>query len=227
MLLKGMIYLESTGSNPKENLKFMFQVEDSLTCSIDRAAMAYNNGVHPKHRLTGYHDFFIRQLRPGLRILDVGCGDGTVCWDIMQQVADIKIVGIDINKNNIEKAKQRYRHPNLLFIHGCAPYDLPDERFDVAILSNILEHIKDREDFLKQLIAKTSPRKILVRVPLFDRHWTIPMRKELGLPYFSDPTHYVEYTKEDFIVEINHIGLTVEHLEVRWGEIWAALKVGI
>ena len=47
------------------------------------------------------------------------------------------------------------------------------------------------------------------------------MKKELGLPYFLDDTHFTEYTQESFEQEMAGAGLSVNHLEVRWGEIWA------
>jgi len=80
-------------------------------------------------------------------------------------------------------------HPNLTFVQGDATKDLPNKKFDVVILSNVLEQIKNRIDFLKEIVNKASPSRLLVRVPVFEREWRTAFKKELGLDYRLDDTH--------------------------------------
>ena len=61
----------------------------------------------------------------------------------------------------------------------------------------------------------------MLRVPLFEREWRVPLKKELGLEWRLDSTHETEYTLESFEEEMSRAGLRIAHLEVRWGEIWA------
>jgi len=88
-------------------------------------------------------------------------------------------------------------------------------------MSNVLEHIEDRIGLLKMIQDKINPERWLIRVPMINRHWLVPLKKELGMSYFSDPTHYTEYTLESFKDEMVDAGLEVRHTEVTWGEIWA------
>src|SRR5207253_7920635 len=44
---------------------------DDVYRELDKAAIAYDGGVHVKHRLTSYHDFFVDRVRPGELVLDV------------------------------------------------------------------------------------------------------------------------------------------------------------
>ena len=88
-------------------------------------------------------------------------------------------------------------------------------------MSNVLEHIEDRVSFLKKVQKQIRPGRYLLRVPMFNREWRVPLRKELGLPYFLDDTHYTEYTQESFALEMQSAGLRIFHMEIRWGEIWA------
>jgi hypothetical protein len=74
--------------------------------------------------------------------------------------------------------------------------------------------------------AKLTPSRWLIRVPLFERHWSVPLKQELGIDYRLDPTHQIEYTQESFAAEMRQTGLEIVHQEVRWGEIWAELKPG-
>ena len=42
--------------------------------------------------------------------------------------------------------------------------------------------------FIRKIIKNSKCNKILIRVPLFERSWEIPM-KELGINYYSDNDH--------------------------------------
>ena len=97
-------------------------------------------------------------------------------------------------------------------------------RSDVVILSNILEHIKDRSNFLEQIIQKSKARKFLIRVPLFERDWQLPLRRELGIYYFSDLDHEIEHTLEEFKKEMTDVNLEIRDIQTIWGEIWASCK---
>ena len=92
------------------------------------------------------------------------------------------------------------------------------------VLSNVLEHIEGRVDFLRRLIERATPQQILIRVPLFERHWQIAMRRELGVGYFSDPTHYIEHTLDEFAGEMEAAGLEITERLTLWGEIWAVCR---
>jgi hypothetical protein len=104
---------------------------------------------------------------------------------------------------------------------GEAPQSLSRDRFDVIVLSNVLEHIKDRMFFLREVQTRATPSRWLVRVPMFDRDWRPSLRRELGLFAYGDPTHYTEYTRASFQLEMAEAGFVINHLQVNWGEIWA------
>ncbi|MEK7176083.1 MAG: hypothetical protein AAB695_01770, partial [Patescibacteria group bacterium] len=68
------------------------------------------------------------------------------------------------------------------------------------------------------------PARWLIRVPCFDRDWTVALAAELGVDSRLDETHFIEYTRESFEKEMGKAGLKIAYLEVRWGEIWTELK---
>lgn len=177
---------------------------------------AFENNLHPKHRLTQYHQFFLDNIGPSDNVLDVGCGLGILARDIAQQAN--KVVGIDINKQYLATAKEKYNCANLIYIHGDATTYKFKETFDVLILSNTLEHIKDRTNFLKKL--KPHARKFLIRVPMINRDWLVLLKKELGIEHRLDPTHFTEYTEKSFKKELTAAGLSIKNLSVRFGEIY-------
>ncbi|MCC2110528.1 MAG: hypothetical protein KDJ16_00665, partial [Hyphomicrobiales bacterium] len=63
MLLFSLFVLESRQDDPAEGLKRLFTIQDRLSLTINERAMAYGRGIHPKHDLTRYHDFFIAGVR--------------------------------------------------------------------------------------------------------------------------------------------------------------------
>jgi len=75
-------------------------------------------------------------------------------------------------------------------------------------------------DSLPVFLYRTGAQRFLLRVPLFERDWRVPLKKELGVEWRLDSTHENEYTLESFQEEIQEAGLKIQYLEVRWGEIW-------
>ena len=177
------------------------------------------SGLHPKHRIMNYHKFFVDNVGENDTVLDIGCGNGALSYDVAKKAK--KVVGIDLSEQNISIAKRKYSRENLEYIHGDALTDLPNERFDVIILSNVLEHIDKRVDFLKAL--KNRAPKFLIRVPMLNRSWIDVYKKELGLEYRLDKTHFIEYTVENFKGELGKAGLSVSDYSVQFGEIWAVV----
>jgi SAM-dependent methyltransferase len=208
---------------PRLAVRTLLKIDGDLSAALDEAATRYDNGAHVKHRLTRYHDFFVARIRRGERVLDVGCGIGSVAHDIAVR-AGAKVIGIDTSDHNLAFARQRFPHPDLVFMEADALHFVPSEPVDVVVLSNVLEHIEQRVAFLRTLVEQVRPARLLVRVPLFERDWRVPLRQELGMSYFSDSTHCTEYTAESFAEEMMRAGLAITHTETRWGEIWAEVR---
>ena len=208
---------------PADGLRFLFSLDTALYREQGRLAVTYGGGVHTKHRHTRYHDFFVRRVHSEDRVLDIGCGNGALAHDVAEK-AGARVWGIDLSDANIHIANERYSHPRVHYSVGNALVKLPADRFDAVIMSNVLEHMADRPQFLRRLQATARPSRILIRVPLFERDWRVPLRKELGTEWRLDSTHETEYTLESFADEIAGAGMSIVHQEVRWGEIWAEVS---
>ncbi|MBN1886763.1 MAG: class I SAM-dependent methyltransferase [Thermoflexales bacterium] len=210
---------------PSEALRFLFRLDARLYVLQGRLAVAYGGGVHTKHRHTHYHDFFVERIRPGEGVVDIGCGNGALSYDIATR-AGAEVIGIDLSETNIAIARQRYPHPQVRYVVGDVLQNLPGECFDAVILSNVLEHLPGRPEFLRRLLAAVRPSRLLIRVPLFERDWRVPLKRELGVEWRLDGTHQTEYTLESFSEEMMAAGLVIAYQEVRWGEIWAEMVPG-
>lgn len=208
-----------SGKKHDWSLRDLFVMEDSLHWYIDKAAINYERGIHPKHRLMRYSGFFTDRINAEERVLDLGCGQGVVAYGMA--VKGAYVTGVDLSRDNISKARDRFPHKHLEFVVADARTYAPANRQDVIVMSNFLEHIDERTALLKYLWEKHRPRAVLLRVPMADRHWSVPLRAEVGCSTMIDPTHRVEYTVPTFIAEMSVADLSVRYLQVNWGEIWA------
>jgi len=185
---------------------------------------------HPKHGILKYKEWFLDRCQPDDVVLDVGCNTGS-----MLELMGKKVrygYGIDIVKSHIDQAKKNNSTNNIEFIHGDATtFDYSNlQPITLITLSNVLEHIDKRVDFLTQIIKKVNWKngyapKILIRVPTIERDWISVFKKERGLDYRLDQTHYIEYTERELINDLNKSGIEVNSICQRFGEIYVVGSV--
>ena len=205
----------------KVKLKILIKLHNNLYKRINFLSRKLNNDIHPKHRIMGYHQFFLDNIDENSRILDIGCSIGNVTYHIAEKAQ--LVVGIDRDEQAIHRANKIYKRDNIRYIIGDATKFEFNESFDYIILSNVLEHIKDRINFLNKI--KKLAKHFLIRVPMIDRSWLVLYKKELGYEYRLDPTHYIEYTLESFQEELESAGFKIGSYSIQFGEIWAKLDL--
>lgn len=200
-------------------LVLLLKFSNFLYKLISFLSIKMEGGEHPKHRLIGYHNFFLDNILPSDTVLDIGCGSGSLAYDIAKKAKFV--TGVDFEEKYLNKARQKRSRENIKYVLGDATRDLGGEKFDVVVLSNVLEHIKERVSFMKQI--KDIAPKFLIRVPMIDRDWIPLLKKELGLEWRLDLTHYTEFTEKSFRQEMGEAGFKIESLTVQFGEIWAVI----
>jgi SAM-dependent methyltransferase len=203
----------------RKAMRQLLQAYEDAYLGVDLGAIAYDDGVHAKHRLTQYHDFFVERIRSGERVLDIGCGKGELAHDVAER-AGATVLAIDASPWMLEFARKRFSHPRVTYVQANAVDYAPDKPVDVAILSNVLEHIGPRRELLRALRQHAGAQRLLLRVPMLERDWTVPLRRELGLPHFSDPEHKVEYDPRLLRDELAAAGWEMGEPTLVWGEIW-------
>lgn len=201
-------------------LKMLMRLDNFCYRNISRFAMIAEGGIHPKHRLTSYHQFFVDNVAPQDAVLDIGCGNGFLTYDVARKARSV--TAIDLNKDNIELARRNFNKDNIKYVNGDATKLNFGEKFDVVILSNVLEHIDNRCDFLLKI--KKLANRFLIRVPVLNRDWLTYYKKELGVEYRLDLTHKIEYTMESLQQELEKAGMRIEKASIQFGEIWAVVR---
>jgi ubiquinone/menaquinone biosynthesis C-methylase UbiE len=103
----------------------------------------------------GGASFLQPHLRPGMRLLDCGCGPGTVTHGLTEAVAPGEAVGIDIDEGQVERARALAAERgvrNVRFEVGDA-YQLPfeDGSFDAVYSQFLLMHLSDPVRALEEM----------------------------------------------------------------------------
>jgi len=106
-------------------------------------------------------------LRPGLRVVEVGCGSGnTACWVAQQVSPGGSVVAIDVSPEQIEQARQQAASLNLANIEfqvadAYAPR-LPEGHFDLAYCRLVLIHLTRPADALAAMRKLVRPGGVVV-----------------------------------------------------------------
>ena len=79
------------------------------------------------------------KLKPGDRVLDIGCGKAFLLYDLTQAVPGIEIRGIDISEYAVKTAKEEVRQ--FLQVGDAAELPFEDKSFDLVISLNTLHNL--------------------------------------------------------------------------------------
>lgn len=205
----------------RRGVKFLLRLYDRLYYFMLQVIKLTENGVHPRHRLTDAHAFFLDHVGPGDRVLDVGSGYGYIAASLAAKVKSV--TGIEIRPEAVAQARRHSVGENVTFIEGNFLDFATDDTFDVIIAANVLEHIKERQQFLRK--SASLANRLLVRVPAVNRDWLVPYRRELGLEWRLNPDHQVEYTEESLKTELEAAGFVVNYCSASYGAILCAAEV--
>lgn len=102
------------------------------------------------------------ELFPGpVKLLDLGCGPGSMIKPLLDTIPNIEIYGVDISPKMIDVAKSRF--PQNEFIVGDAdniPYS--NEMFDIVLCSGMLHHFHQLSPILGEIKRILKPDGYLI-----------------------------------------------------------------
>jgi SAM-dependent methyltransferase len=105
--------------------------------------------------------FLLPELAPGMRLLDVGCGPGSITRGLAERVAPGEVVGLDPSGEILEVARQEAAARGLanLRYQAGSVYALPfpDGAFDVAYAHQVFQHLREREAALREMLRVVRP----------------------------------------------------------------------
>ena len=99
--------------------------------------------------------YLIPALRPGLDLLDVGCGPGTITVDLAARVAPGRVLGIDVSAAPLEEARAAAGRAGVAVTFEVGDvYALAaaDDSFDVVHAHQVLQHLTDPVAALREML---------------------------------------------------------------------------
>jgi len=98
-------------------------------------------------------------LKPGMIVLDVGCGTGAISKDVADIVSSSgKVIGIDNTEKFIESGKITYKETKNLELKYCDIFDFEsNQKFDLIISARVLQWLNNPKDALLKMKSLLKP----------------------------------------------------------------------
>ena len=124
-----------------------------------------------------------RELRPGDRVLDLGCGAGPFTGIAAGGGAG-KVLGVDVAEAALARARAAHPEIDFLLVPIDGPLPLEDASFDLIWCSEVIEHIADTAAWLSEVRrVMAAGGRLLLTTPAHGR-----LRLLLGgVEAYSDP----------------------------------------
>ncbi|MGX7704194.1 methionine biosynthesis protein MetW [Methylobacterium sp. Gmos1] len=160
------------------------------------------------------HLVMLNLVEPGSRVLDVGCGDGSLLA-LLRDRRGVDGRGIELSREGVNACLTH----GLPVIQGDADTDLaayPDDAFDYVILSQTIQATRQPKEVLEHLLR--IGRHAIVSFPNFG-HWRVrselllrgrmPVTDTLPDPWYATPNIH-HCTIRDFVGLCRLVGARIE-----------------
>jgi len=104
--------------------------------------------------------YLLPHLKPGLLLLDVGCGPGSITADFAQRLTPSRVCGLDSSSDIIDAARRD--HPGVEFAVGdVSQLAFDDASWDIVHAHQLLQHVSDPVAALKEMRRVVRPGGIV------------------------------------------------------------------
>lgn len=192
--------------------KFKIKHEEyHIDTSIQKKIIKPNNFTY-RHLIKTIDEY----LRPGMKILDIGCGAGTL--DFYYAKKGYEVTGIDISQNAIDcciKSAQYMKINNCKFLNYNFMSNKINAKFDFIIFTEVIEHLPNDGKALEKIYDLLNNEGYLfLTTPLK----SAPLTK-LGLTNTFDYKvgHLRRYSEIDIVKKIKDSKLKIIHIQKNEG----------
>jgi SAM-dependent methyltransferase len=108
--------------------------------------------------------YLLPSLRPGLDLLDVGCGPGTITVDLAARVAPGRVVGLDVSADPLAEARTAAERTGVdvtFEVGDVYAMAAPDDSFDVVHAHQVLQHLTDPVAALREMARVCRPGGVI------------------------------------------------------------------
>ncbi len=131
---------------------------------------------------------------PGRRVLDVGCRTGALT---RSYIGGNEVVGIDVDRDALEQAAKLGIETH--WADAEEPLEFPDESFDVVVLGELVEHVRDPSALVDEATRVLRPGGTLLGSTPNGYRLKNRLRFLLGRAPETDPTHLHLFSPADVL----------------------------
>lgn len=158
-------------------------------------------------------ELIMRHIEKGSRVIDLGCGDGRLMERLRNEMS-CEVMGVEVEHENIVAVIRRGL-PAIAADLNEGLVDIPDGSFDVAVLSQTLQQVRNPKRLLLEMLRVAN--RAAVVVPNFG-HWRVrlevlrrgrtPITQALPYEWYETPNlHFM--SMRDFRDLMDGIGLRI------------------
>ena len=152
-----------------------------------------------------YRDWLIGLVRPhlGSRVLEIGAGHGTMTD---QLAGSGSVVAVEPSERAARLLVEQFAdRDSVTVVHGTMSSLDPDDRFDSAVIVNVLEHIADDVAELRAIRRRLVPGGTLV---IF-----VPAGPSLYSDYDAAIGHHRRYRRSELAAKVAEAGFAIDELK--------------
>ena len=125
---------------------------------------AVPTGLEPA-RFSERKDFLLARVRPGERVLDLGCGEGRFAAELAR--AGVVVLGADAAEEPLRRARAAQPDLDTRLIEGEGEWPFADASFEAVWAGEVIEHVADTAGWLSEVRRVLLPGgRLLLSTPL-------------------------------------------------------------
>jgi ubiquinone/menaquinone biosynthesis C-methylase UbiE len=105
--------------------------------------------------------FFLPHLDPGMKLLDCGCGPGSITLDFAEVLTPVEVIGIDTDDRALDRARKAAEDrgiQNVRFDHGdIYKLDFADNSFDAVWTSSVMQWLRQPAKAAREILRVLKP----------------------------------------------------------------------
>ncbi len=172
--------------------------------------------IHPKHLIKIEPPWYLAKIKAGDVVLDLGCNNGQHTLRLAGKCR--RIIGLDNDKKQLAIAlasarDEKISNVQFRFQDLEKKLNFNPKTFDKIIFLDVLEHIVNRRQILKEIKRILKPKGLVfLAVPNIETSWK-KLQQSVGLNCYADPDHKIEYTETEIRQDLNRAGFKIVSLK--------------
>ncbi|MCM2281992.1 MAG: class I SAM-dependent methyltransferase [Bdellovibrionaceae bacterium] len=145
----------------------------------------------------------------GLRVLEIGCGQGHSTKRLIEQFGATSVVAIDLDEDSVRKARRNLsalspHHQVQLLVEDVSALNMPDHSFDAVVDFAALHHVPNWQQALSEIsrVLKPGGRFLFEEVT---RQW---LNRWFARTFLLHPKEN-RFNAEEFVAEFGRLGFTL------------------